>query len=63
MAKDRTRHARRREPQPERAYMSLSELAFWAKITASTMERVHGLIADTTQHLKKTRGHKNEQYG
>ncbi len=36
-----------------RAYMSLSELAFWAKITASAMERVHRSIADTTQCLKE----------
>ena len=53
MAKDRTRHARRREPYPERAYASLSELAFWAKITASAMERVHGSVTNTTQCLKR----------
>ena len=53
MAKDRTRHARCREPQPERAYMSLNELAFWAKVTASAMERVHGSVVDTMQRLKK----------
>lgn len=55
MTKDRTRHVRRRESQPERTYASLSELAFWAKITASAMERVHGPIADTTQCLKEIR--------
>jgi hypothetical protein len=53
MAKDRTRNARRREPQPERAYMSLSELAFWSKITASAMERVHGSVTDTMQYIKR----------
>lgn len=53
MAKDRTRHARRREPQSERAYASLSELAFWAKITASAIECVHGSVADTMQCLKR----------
>lgn len=53
MAKDRTRHARCREPHPERAYASLSELAFWAKITASVMERVHGSVADTMQYIKR----------
>ena len=55
MTKDRTRHVRRREPPPERAYASLGELAFWAKITASAMKRVYGSIADTMQCLKEIR--------
>lgn len=49
MAKDRTRHARRRGPQPERAEMSLSELAFRATLSASAMERVCGSISDAMQ--------------
>lgn len=50
MAKDRTRQARRREPQPERAETSLSELAFRATLAASATERVRGSVADAMQN-------------
>ena len=55
MAKDRTRHARRRDPQPERAEMSLSELAFRATLAASAMERVCGSVADAMRCLERLR--------
>lgn len=62
MAKDRTRQARRREPQPERAEMSLSELAFLATLAASATERVRGLVADAMQGFERLRRAWNELY-
>ena len=45
MAKDRTRHARRRKP--ERTGVSLSDLVVWA------MENIRYEFTDTTQRLER----------
>ena len=48
MAKDRTRHARRREP--ERDGVSLIELVVWA------MENLRYEFTDTTKRLERFKG-------